>query len=1656
MRFIVFVFGLLIVTFSSVSSAYTAISVSGSHTLSGGEGAAGTSALWNNVGEVDGVELDLVIYVIANTQRGLEFDTEDGNAVVILDVCAFEFLILCVGGTNQEVDLEYRFYKAGTFGTDLQELVTINPRVAFSDIDTRANETLEVDTSLVASYALDSATDLAVSTIDNEFVIVSSRNGGLTDSNLAIRFDFQPTHTIPVTFRKTFWTDRKIGFDGNVDSIFINPTEVQVDFIAPITPTMDSLSTTTTTPTITGTAEVGSTVTVTVAGATYSTTADSNGNWSVDTSSDLPDTGSFSPNTNGRNEVIVTSTDVAGNISAELISNELIIDAMAPAIPTVTNLNSNDSTPLISGTAEEGSTITVVVGGATYSTTADSDGEWTVDTGSDTPVSGSFSPDLNGSNEVEVTSTDLAGNSSVDETSDELTIDTTSPVTPTVNPQLTNDTTPVISGTAEAGSDITVIVAGATYTVTANDDGLWSVDTGVINPDSGSFSPNVNGANDIEVISTDTAGNSSVNDSAGVLQIDTAAPVIVIADNGSGGDGIYNRQESESIIISGSSDAASGSTITVTFTSGITQVTSSAVVQDNGSWQTPSVNLAGILSGDIILTVETEDAAGNSRVISEVLAVDDGLPALQVNAVTSTNDSTPEFSGTTDQAVGTELFIYDDMMNVICVADVVADVPNNTWSCIANNSFGEGTHILSAVISDTAGNVRSVEFSIEIDLDYDDDGIPDSVEGTGDTDGDGIPDFQDTDSDNDGISDADESDSSDTDIDNDGIPNHLDSDSDNDGIPDALESDADTDSDGIPDYLDGDSDNDGISDSAEETNMPELLNSDTDGDGIDDAIDVDQTGGSDDNQDGIDDALAPSDFDGDGIPDYLDIDSDNDGLPEVLENTNIPLLSGNDSDADGIDDVVDVDQTGGEDLNGDGIDDAFTANDSDGNGQPDYLQLDSDSDSIPDGIESHVSGVDSDMDGIDDRFDVDFTGGVDANNDGIDDDIIVDDFDEDGVPNFQDLDSDNDGLLDVIEAGLPDLDENGLADNGEITLSPPNTDGVDGPDYLDLDSNNDGILDNQGSPSEDFDLDNDGQIDDDSNDDTDGDGVPDVIDDEPFEPGVGVDTDGDGVNNDIDLDDDNDGVPDTAEQIDGVDVDSDGDGVINRLDLDSDNDGIPDSIEGPGNSDLDANGDGVVDDFIDSNDDGLTDAVSESVVLTDSDGDGIPDMFDTVNDNVDDSSDNNDDNNNNDDNSNDDSDDDQSGGRAFNADGTGSGDSEGLQTAVRGAGSFDGFGLVMLLSLLLLKNARVYFRNVKRVLPIGCIAVLGSVLYMPNQAYSQSTCTDGDFASCWYVSGGLGMSVLDPEGEFNGWRTVDETSMGYQLKVGYHFKPQWFAEVSYTDAGAARLGNVDPLIPEQLEMSYKVPAVFVGHWFFDPSEQWNVYAKVGTSSINNAVNDSRIAIAEQSSVQLAMGAGVQWRSSSTWFVRAEYDNYSKDAVYAGVAVGMYFGGSDSPAPIPVPVPVYEPVFQPEPEVIPEEEEAMELAEMIELKVECQSLIGTVEGVTFTSNSQQLTEGAKYVLLSAVETLNKFPKLKLDVLAHTDDRGASLYNLRLSQSRAAAIIDFFAEQGVDPLRFTAKGYGETLFIDTNETEEGRERNRRVEFWFDPALSDTLCF
>lgn len=104
----------------------------------------------------------------------------------------------------------------------------------------------------------------------------------------------------------------------------------------------------------------------------------------------------------------------------------------------------------------------------------------------------------------------------------------------------------------------------------------------------------------------------------------------------------------------------------------------------------------------------------------------------------------------------------------------------------------------------------------------------------------------------------------------------------------------------------------------------------------------------------------------------------------------------------------------------------------------------------------------------------------------------------------------------------------------------------------------------------------------------------------------------------------------------------------------------------------------------------------------------------------------------------------------------------------------------------------------------------------------------------------------------------------------------------------------------------------------------------------------------------------------------------------------------------------------------------------------------LRGVTFLPDSPKLTDEGRATLDTVAETMRTQADLKVEIAGHTDSVGSEAYNTMLSQQRADAVRSYLVGKGIEPQRMTAVGYGELEPVATNETEDGRKANRRVEF------------
>ena len=104
----------------------------------------------------------------------------------------------------------------------------------------------------------------------------------------------------------------------------------------------------------------------------------------------------------------------------------------------------------------------------------------------------------------------------------------------------------------------------------------------------------------------------------------------------------------------------------------------------------------------------------------------------------------------------------------------------------------------------------------------------------------------------------------------------------------------------------------------------------------------------------------------------------------------------------------------------------------------------------------------------------------------------------------------------------------------------------------------------------------------------------------------------------------------------------------------------------------------------------------------------------------------------------------------------------------------------------------------------------------------------------------------------------------------------------------------------------------------------------------------------------------------------------------------------------------------------------------------------LEGIYFETGKADITAESEFTLRKALTTLQNYPEMVVEISGHTDITGIYKNNLDLSLRRANAVRDWLIFNGIDPSRIIAKGYGPDRPIASNDTPEGRQKNRRIEF------------
>ena len=406
----------------------------------------------------------------------------------------------------------------------------------------------------------------------------------------------------------------------------------------------------------------------------------------------------------GAEDITITATDAAGNTSTTT-TKAIAVDTVAPTAPTMADatadnvINSAEQTSTLSGTAEAGSSVSLSLGGLIKSLTADANGAWSYDlTAADVTAMGE------GAEDITITATDAAGNTSTT-TTKAIAVDTVAPIAPTMadatadNVINSAEQTSTLSGTAEAGSSVSLSLGGLIKSLTADANGAWSY--GLTAADVTAMGE---GAEDITITATDAAGNTSTTTTKAIA-VDTVAPTApTMAD--ATADNVINSAEQTSTL-SGTAEANASISLTL---GGLTK----ALTADaNGAWSydLTAADVTAMGEGAEDITITATDAAGNtSATTTKAIAVDTVAPTAPTMAdatadnVINSAEQTSTLSGTAEANASISLTLGG--LTKALTADA-----NGAWSYDLTaadvTAMGEGAEDITITATDAAGNTSA-------------------------------------------------------------------------------------------------------------------------------------------------------------------------------------------------------------------------------------------------------------------------------------------------------------------------------------------------------------------------------------------------------------------------------------------------------------------------------------------------------------------------------------------------------------------------------------------------------------------------------------------------------------------------------------------------------------------------------------------------------------------------------------------------------------------------------------------------------------------------------------------------------------------------------------------------------------------------------------
>ena len=215
---------------------------------------------------------------------------------------------------------------------------------------------------------------------------------------------------------------------------------------------------------------------------------------------------------------------------------------------------------------------------------------------------------------------------------------------------------------------------------------------------------------------------------------------------------------------------------------------------------------------------------------------------------------------------------------------------------------------------------------------------------------------------------------------------------------------------------------------------------------------------------------------------------------------------------------------------------------------------------------------------------------------------------------------------------------------------------------------------------------------------------------------------------------------------------------------------------------------------------------------------------------------------------------------------------------------------------------------------------------------------------------------------------------------------------------------------------------------------------------------------QDNNLQLFGGVGAELYLQRRFSVRLELESYDTDAALLSLNLIKRFGFKSKPRITKPVLPVVEPkVLVIAPVVadtdldglLDDEDQCPYTPEGLTVNdLGCAAYNGKVgsliTNIQFEVNSASLTESGKISLNEIAGMLVNYPGVEIEVQAHSDNTGSAKYNKKLSLKRAQSVVDYLKNKKIAETRLKAVGFGEDKPVADNNTNQGRAKNRRVEF------------